>query len=438
MVSLEILFVAAALIAIVSVMGWVWSVRRTRELQTELSDLRQQLTARTQEVLSERELVRTERTRADQFSEAKARFLTVVTHELRTPMNGVLGMTDLALSTRLTSEQREYLLSVRSSGETLLALLNDLLDLTKIEANAMELSVRAFNIRDCILDALRPVIILIRDRQLEFDYYVAEDIPELLIGDAMRLRQILINLLGNAAKFTDEGRITLAVERRSDDDSSLLLLFRVHDSGVGIAYEQQEAIFEPFHQADSSATRRHGGAGLGLSIARQLVALMGGMLWVESDPGEGSTFYFTARLGLAPKVQDSEPEILDILLVEDNLVNQRVAEALLRRQHHRVVVARNGVEAVEAFEAATFDLILMDLLMPEMDGLEATRQIRMIEASTGHLRTRIVAMTASNESGDRERCADAGMDDFLPKPVDARQLYTVLSQVRVQSRSAGA
>ncbi len=437
MVSLEILLVAAALIATLAVAGWAQSARRTRELRTELADLRQQLAVRTRDVLVERETVRTERARADQFSEAKARFLTVVTHELRTPMNGVLGMTDLALSTRLTPEQREYLLAVRSSGETLLALLNDLLDLTKIEANAMELSVRAFNVRDCILDALRPVIIVIRDRQLEFDYYVADDIPELLIGDAMRLRQILINLLGNAAKFTDEGRIDLAVERRSDDDSSLLLLFRVHDSGVGIPYEQQEEIFEPFHQADSSATRRHGGAGLGLSIARQLVALMGGMLWVESDPGEGSTFYFTARLGLAPKAHDSEPEILDILLVEDNLVNQRVAEALLGRQHHRVVVARNGVEAVEAFGAATFDLILMDLLMPEMDGLEATRQIRSIEAATGHLRTRIVAMTASNESGDRERCLEAGMDDFLPKPVDARQLFGMLSQVRVQSRSAG-
>ena len=437
-VFLEFVLVAVALFATLAVIGWARSARRTSGLQKELAELRQNVAARAQEVLVEREHVRAERARADQFSDAKARFLMVVTHELRTPMNGVLGMTDLALSTRLTLEQREYMLAVRSSGETLLALLNDLLDLTKIEAKAMELSVRAFNFRDCILDALRPVIILIRDRGLEFDYYVAEDIPELLMGDAMRLRQILSNLLGNAVKFTDEGRIELAVERRSDDDSSMLLLFRVHDSGVGIPYDQQEAVFEPFHQADSSATRRHGGAGLGLAIARQLVALMGGMLWVESDPGEGSTFYFTARLAFAPKVHHAEPEILDILLVEDNPVNQRVAEALLRKQHHRVVVAHNGVEAVDAFGAATFDLILMDLQMPEMDGLEATRQIRAIEAATGHLRTRIVAMTAANQAGDRERCADAGMDDFLPKPIDARQLHTALTQVRAQSRSAGA
>jgi CheY-like chemotaxis protein len=352
-------------------------------------------------------------------------------------MNGILGMTELALSTRLTNEQREYLQSVRASGEGLLALLNDLLDLSKIEANALALNPSEFQLRDCLIDAMRPVTVQMRAKDLGFVYRVADSVPATLFGDGMRLRQVLINLLGNAVKFTERGSIELRIEPRDAADDRILLLFSVRDTGIGIAYDKQDQIFEAFRQADSSTTRKYGGTGLGLAISRRLVSLMSGQIWVESEPGEGCTFYFTAQFGVpAPREAAAASAPLEVLLAEDNPINQRIAEALLVKAGHRVTIAGNGREAVDRAAAGRFDVILMDVQMPEMDGLDATRAIRALESSSGH-RTRIIAMTAFDQDGDRERCLDAGMDAFLAKPIDHRRLSSSLNGLReVQSTGA--
>jgi CheY-like chemotaxis protein len=244
----------------------------------------------------------------------------------------------------------------------------------------------------------------------------------------MRLRQVLINLLGNAAKFTDSGSIELSVARCTEGEREDDLLFQVRDTGIGIPGDKQERIFEAFHQADSTTTRRYGGTGLGLAIARRLVELMKGRIWVESEPGRGSSFYFTAHLPASQRTPETGlpiPRGLKVLLVEDNPVNQKLAETLLRRRNHAVAIAANGLEAVSKFRDGDFDLILMDVQMPEMDGLEATRAIREIERQRGG-RIRIVAMTAFDQEGDRQRCLDAGMDGFLGKPIDARQLLAAI------------
>ena len=380
---------------------------------------------------------------AENANRAKSEFLANMSHEIRTPMNGVMGMIDLALDQATDSEQRNYLMTAQSSAQSLLVILNEILDFSKIESGQIDIEQVPFDIGLLMTESMAAISGRAKLKGLDVQIRLPDSLPPSLLGDPLRIRQVLTNLCDNAIKFTQQGGLTLQLESMEPTTSPILAHFSVADTGIGIAPAKQELIFEAFSQADTSTTRKFGGTGLGLTICSRLVELMGGRIWVESVMGQGSTFHFTVRLNPAPPARrglERVPEAkvahataggggalqrsLQILLVEDHPVNQKLAITLLGRWGHRVVLAEDGQQAVDLFATEPWDIVLMDLQMPIMGGLEATPLLRAQEAQGQ--RVPIIALTANVMETDREACRQAGMDDFLAKPFNPKSLQDLL------------